>query len=576
MTVRGRRIFNRRPVCFFALFLAAGILAAEAFYPIPHIYRLIPLLLTAAVCVFFACCGKCRRYIYIAAAFFIGFISCSGAADVYDSRLTDDVTGTFTAKVSSEIIVEDGMAEFYVEDLAADGKVLKGECRVYADITAPDFGAGDVIALTGRLTAERHEAFDSYFASNALNGTYFTLRADGAELLADGEPDFVLSVQLAVSRLFYEHMDKDASVIARALVIGDQRGIDDLLYGDIQASGLAHVLSVSGLHITALASAVYWLFRKLGVNPKIALVVVLGLGLFYVALCGFVPPAVRALVMTGVFNFGSAFGLKRDGLSALAFAAAAIMTFSPFSLMHVGFLLSVFSLFGIMAFADPIKKFLMKGVDKVAPPRLAAVSVNALHGTAAIQSGEIPGEEALAALAAAADEGDGSDGARRGAAPRKKKLRKARESVLRRALGYAAESSAVAVAANLTSMPVAAYFFGRIQTLFVISNIVILPYAVFIYLFLIVITPFALITGLHGLVGAADWLIMPFTAFVRAIGGISFASVPVSVSVTGVVCVLFAEILLSRFLFLRRMERAVGVMTSAAVFLAVASAALLA
>ena len=188
MTVRGRRIFNRRPVCFFALFLAAGILAAEAFYPLPHLYRLVPLLVTAAVCVFFACFGRWRGFLYLAVAFLVGFLACSGAADVYDSRLTDDVSGTFTAKVSSEIIVEDGMAEFYVEDLAADGKVLKGECRVYADITAPDFGAGDVIVLTGRPTAERHEAFDGYFASNALNGTYFTLRADGASPLACMSP----------------------------------------------------------------------------------------------------------------------------------------------------------------------------------------------------------------------------------------------------------------------------------------------------------------------------------------------------------------------------------------------------
>ena len=570
MTVKGRRIFNRRPVCFFALFLAAGIILAEAFYPIDRLFRLIPLLLTAAVCILFGVLPKTRRLVYLPLALIVGFLSCAGAADIVDSRLVPDTRGTFTARVVSEIVVEDGMAEFYVEDLYIDGSVTEGECVVYVPLDTPDFGAGDIVLLEGELTSVRHEAFDTFFASDVLSDTLFTLDADRAELLAEGEPDFILSVQLSVSRLFYEHMDEDTSVIARALVIGDKRGIDDLLYEDVQASGLAHVLSVSGLHITALATAVYWVFRKLGINAKIAYVVVLALSLFYVALCDFVPPAVRSLVMTAVFNFGSVFGFKRDGLSALSAAAAVIMMFSPFSLMHAGFLLSVFSLLGIMLFADPFKKFLMRGVDRVAPPRLAVSSrAGELKGTAAVQAGVIPEEDPLARLVA---EKEAEERAREGKRPRRAK--KPRERLLRRSLTYVAESSSVAVAANLTSLPLAALFFGKVQTLFILSNIVILPYTMFIYLFLLIITPFALITGLHGLVGAADVLMLPFTAFVRAVGGISFASVPFSASVTGVVCTLSAEVILSRFVFLKRTERAVGVIALAVIFLLVTSVAL--
>lgn len=584
MDVRGRRIFNRRPVCFFALFLAAGILVAEAFYALPHLYRLIPLFVVVASCVFLAT-GKARRkYLYVAIAFATGFLSCSGAADIYDSRLIDDVSGTFTARVASEIIVEDGMAQFYVEDLAVDGEVLDGECVVYVAMNAPDFGAGDIVVIKGDLVASRHEAFDSYFATDALNGTYFTLWGDSAEFLAAGEPDFILEIQLAISRLFYEHTDADTSAIARALVLGDKRGIDDLLYGDIQASGLAHVLAVSGLHITTLATAVYWLLRKLRVNAKIALPVVLVLTFFYIALCGFSPSAVRAFVMTAVFNFGSAFGLKKDGLSSLAFAAAAILVFSPFSIMHVGFLLSVFSVFGIMTFAGPIKKFMMKGIDAVAPARATAnissaftSSVAPTHGFAAIVAGSVPepGAASSAGKSVAADiivpTGHVLCGKRNKAHERNVN----RESVLRILLSRIAEASSVALAANFTSMPFAAYFFGKVQTLFIISNIVILPYTMFIYIFLLLITPFSLITGLHGLVGAADWIMLPFTAFAHAVGGVSFASVPASISVGGIVCVLAIETVLSRFLFLRKAERVVAVLVILTLYLVGVSVALL-
>lgn len=568
MNVRGRRIFNRRPVCFFAFLLAFGVILAEAFYPVHHLFRLIPLLLALAVCVLFALRSGWRKLLYLPIAFVIGFLACSGAADVVDSRLVEDCEGRFTARVASEILVEDGMAEFAVEDLRVGDRVLEGECTVYVPLEVPDFGAGDIVVLTGELVSVRHEAFDTYFAADVLNRTYFTLYGEEAELLAYGETDLFLTVQLAVSKLFYENMDAETSVISRALVIGDKRGIDDLLYGDIQASGLAHVLSVSGLHITALATAVYWLLGKFKVNKKIAFLVVVALSLFYVAVCDFVPPAVRSLVMTAVFNFGSAFGLKKDGLSSLAAAASIILVFSPFSLMHVGFLLSVFSIFGIFMFAEPFRRTLMKAVDAVAPAKKVSAGAG-LHGVAAMQAGDVP-EDAFARLVAekeAEKKGKGKTG-------RSRSPRPPRDSIPRRALSYVAESSSVAVAANLTSMPIAAFFFGKVQTLFILSNIVILPYTMLIYLILMFITPFALITGLHGIVGVMDILMLPFTAFVRAVGGISFASVPFAISVTGVVCTLAAEVCLSRYLFLRRMERAVAVIAAGVVFLVVSSVVL--
>lgn len=568
MTIRGRRIFNHRPVCFFALFVAAGILLAEAFSCVPHAFRAIPLSVLAAVSVFMLIRRSSRRHAYLALAALIGFVACSGASDVFESGLASDGNGVFTARVSGDIVVEDGVAEFYVEALYADGEVRDGECLVTLELDgAPGFGAGDTVILEGELRARAHGPYDTFYAAAVVNRTPYTLRAVSAELYATGEPDLVLRIRLAVSKLFYEHMDEDASAIARALIIGDQRGIDDLLYGDIKASGLAHVLSVSGLHITALATAVYWLFRKLGLNAKIAYPIVLALTFFYVAVCDFVPAAVRAFLMTAVFNFASVFGFKRDALSALAFAAAAIMIFSPYSLMHVGFLLSVFSLLGIMLFADPMKKFLMKGADRVLRPAAenAAPSVGAVYAVNAVASGEVP--EPLGKLVAAKEEEE--------RAKEKRRRLPSPKEMLTRAVSYVAESSSVAVAANLTALPLGALFFGEVQTLFILSNIVILPYTMFIYIILLVITPIALLTGLHGIVAAGDALILPFTAFTRAVGGVSFASLDVGFSVAGVVCFFAALICLAPHVFLKRRERVCAVLTFATLFLVMTSIAAL-
>lgn len=59
------------------------------------------------------------------------------------------------------------------------------------------------------------------------------------------------------------------------MILGDKGAMDDVLYGDVKAAGMAHVLAVSGLHVTALATAVFWLLNKLRLNRKISFAVVL-------------------------------------------------------------------------------------------------------------------------------------------------------------------------------------------------------------------------------------------------------------------------------------------------------------
>lgn len=553
MSAERRRLFNYRPVCFAALALAAGILLAESLYPVNHLFRLIPIAVATAVAVALLLFRRTRRYAALAVVFVVGVIAMSAASDIYDSRLPESAQGTFTARVTSEIISEDGTLSFYVDRLYVDGKKVSGEGRVYVSFgSAPDFGLGDTVALKGRLMPESHEPFDTYFASSALKGEYFVVYADEASHLADGEADFLSRLRVAVKRMFYVNTDSDTAAICTALVLGDKRGIDDDLYESVQASGLAHILAVSGLHVTALASAAMWLLRKCRLNSKISFFVVLALAFAYVALCAFTPSSVRAFTMTGALNLGTAFGLKRDLMSSLGLAAFLILLFTPFSVMHVGFLLSVFAVLGIFLFAEPMKRFFVEGIDRVCPSLF---------------------EEANPSVAGArllrTDSCDISEARIRGRAeaydPAAGKIVTVKDSAARRVLIRVAEAVSVSLAANFTTLPLAALFFGKVQTLFVLSNIFILPYMMIIYTLLLIITPFALLTGLGGLLGAFDFLLLPFTAFTRAVGAVSFASVGVSVNVTAVAVAEVFLVLASRYFFFTRRTRAITLCSVAAV-----------
>ena len=566
MNVRGKRIFNYRPVCLFALALASGIIVTEALYSFSHLLRLVFLGAGVAVFVTMLCLRRSRKFSYIAIAFIVGIISASAASDLFDARSPQTYNGTFTARVESEIVVSGGKATFTVGSVYVDGSELYGcgKVTLYTDGEIA-FGVGDTVMLKGRIEPVGHDPFDTYFASDVLSGRYFEAGAESVEKLADGKPGFPLNVRTAVSKLFYEHTDYDTASIAQALLLGDKDGIDSSLYGNIQASGLAHALAVSGLHVTALASFVYFLLKKLKVPPIFAFAAMSVVTFLYVAICSFSPSALRAFIMTAALNFASAFGLKKDSLSSLALAASLIMLFSPFSLMHVGFLLSVFAILGIFLFAEPLTSLFMRGVNKIAPSvAYSAHTAVPTSGTAALMSGNVSYDRTGRATRITVY--DSATG----------KASVVKEKWFRRVLIRVSESCAVALAANFATFPLVAYFFGEVQTLFILSNVIILPYVMFIYTLLLIITPFALITALHGLVGIFDWLLVPFKAFVKAVGAVSFASVPVSVSVTFIVCFTVCMLTVSRFVFLKRRTKALCVIAVCAVGLVVGSLASLA
>ncbi|MDE6060267.1 MAG: ComEC/Rec2 family competence protein [Clostridia bacterium] len=496
MTVRHKRIFNYRPLCFCAAALVLGIILGEASYG-EHIAIIISLSLFAFVLFCLSLIfKKVRRLFYIPLAMLVGLISITTSNAVYDGHMTEEYHGSFTAKVASEIILEDESASFYVSDIRVNGRKLKYDGYVYVNtVLEPDFNAGDTVEIGGMLLSREHKKFDTYYASGRANGVGFFIATSSVTKLSEGDAPFPLNLQLKVKRILYENTDSYTASICQALILGDKRGIDDDLYDNISASGLAHVLAVSGLHITTLAAALYFLLKKLKVNPKIAFVIVTVLTFVYSMLCSFTASSLRAFIMCAVFSFASVFGQKRDNLSALSLAAILILIFRPTALMEIGFELSFFAVLGIFLFYGSFRRIGMKAVDRLSPKRHFG-----------------------------------------------KRL---------------VDVCAVSLSTNLMTLPLVALFFGRVPTLFLLANFIVLPYVMALYIVLLICTLLALITTFGGFVWIMKILFIPFRVYVALIGNLSFATVPVTSSVCGIVCYEIIAIGLSKFIFAKRRTKAV-------------------
>ncbi|HEX8366006.1 MAG TPA: ComEC/Rec2 family competence protein [Allosphingosinicella sp.] len=147
--------------------------------------------------------------------------------------------------------------------------------------------------------------------------------------------------------------------IAAALATGDQGGISEEDAEAMRRSGLAHLLSVSGLHLTAVVGAVMLLTLKLlALSPVLALRIRLVLvaaaagavaGIAYTLLTGSEVPTVRACIAALLILIGIAIGREALTLRLLAVGALAVLIFWPETLAGPSFQLSFAAIMAIVA-----------------------------------------------------------------------------------------------------------------------------------------------------------------------------------------------------------------------------------
>ena len=497
MRIKGRRIFNYRPMLWFALSLVAGIIVSEAFYGLPTWVYLALLAVFILAFSLTAAFKKSRKLFYIPLALLVGFVAMTSTNLQYNSVKPNNYTGEMTVRVNSEIVYNGKSYSFDADRITINGITIKYEARVYAYLDDIEFSPGDTVKVNGKLRYFAHEKFDNYYPRKISSGQRYSLTAYSAYKVASGKLDFPENLQVRIKRILHTHLDDKTASIVQALVIGDKSGIDSDMYDDIKSSGLAHVLAVSGLHVTTLATALYFVLKKLKVNPKISFVIVLIATFFYSMLCSFTASSLRAVIMSGVYMFSSAFSRKKDDLSSISLAAIVILLVRPADLFDVGFLLSFASVTGIFLFDRPFERTGLKIVNKISPKCKLGTNF--------------------------------------------------------------AKVCALSFATNLFTLPFVAYFFGEVPTLFVLSNWLILPYIMAFYVVAIVLTLLASITGMGAIVLPLKYLLIPFRLFVGLVGSVSIATASVAADVVTLVALVVVMVFMSRFVFLDRVKKCRGV-----------------
>ena len=272
---------------------------------------------------------------------------------------------------------------------------------------------GDVIDKTGLLVTlqatlqpppEPVEPGGFDFARQAwfarLGGTGYA--TSKVERVADApRPPWDIAAWSAVDRLrvaintrIRAAIPGEAGEIAVALVTGEQGGISEETKQTMRDSGLAHILSISGLHMAIMAGTVFWLVRALlALWPHLALnypikkwaaAAALAAATFYLALSGASVPTVRSWIMMSIMLV--AVMLDRPALTMrnVALAALLILVVSPESLFDPSFEMSFAAVVALVALYEWLAARRRERLGDVSPLWRALHRGGALVGGAAL------------------------------------------------------------------------------------------------------------------------------------------------------------------------------------------------
>jgi competence protein ComEC len=254
----------------------------------------------------------------------------------------------------------------------------------------PTYHYGDVLKVTGELeTPLQFEDFD-YKSYLARQGIYSIIYYPGVEVLDRGQGfkplQWIYSLRERLSASLASALPEPQGSLAQAILLGLRGNIPDSLYEAFSSTGTAHLLAISGLHISIII-AMFLSFGILvfGRRRSIYIWLTLILTWLYTLLAGMHPPIIRAAIMGSLFLIAEYLGRQRSAIIALAFAAAVMVGVQPNLLWTVSFQLSFLAMAGLILLYPYFQEWGRRGIASLfgARERIAAAGNMITDGFAA-------------------------------------------------------------------------------------------------------------------------------------------------------------------------------------------------
>jgi competence protein ComEC len=238
----------------------------------------------------------------------------------------------------------------------------------------PTYHYGDVLRVTGELeTPSQSEGFD-YKTYLAHQGIYSVIYYPSMELLDRGQGitplQWIYSLRERLAASLARALPEPQGSLAQAILLGLRGNIPDSLYQAFSRTGTAHLLAISGLHMSIIIAILLSLgILVFGRQRSLYIWLTLALTWLYALLAGMNPPIIRAAIMGSLFIIAVYLGRQGSAIIALAFAAAVMLGIQPGLLWIVSFQLSFLAMAGLILLYPYFQAWGRRGIARVSGDR---------------------------------------------------------------------------------------------------------------------------------------------------------------------------------------------------------------
>ncbi|MCR4612027.1 MAG: DNA internalization-related competence protein ComEC/Rec2 [Lachnospiraceae bacterium] len=276
----------------------------------------------------------------------------------YFDSVSDKENVTFQGELTAK---EKKTASYYLyfNNIIIDDHPIDSRWTIILQSDSDNLSLGSTALINAEKVQFNIARNEGNFDEKSYYNSCGTLMKVKGSIMEYSEKDFSLQEALyqfreSIKEVLESNLPGEESGIMSAMCLGDKSNLDAEVKDMFKLSGLAHILAISGLHISIVGMGIYKLLRKRGMGYVVSGIISSILVILYGMLCDGGVSTIRAIGMFLIMILAEIIGRAYDILTAVAAMVIYVLILYPYCIDSLGFIFSFGTVTGISIFVSPL------------------------------------------------------------------------------------------------------------------------------------------------------------------------------------------------------------------------------
>lgn len=285
----------------------------------------------------------------------------------------------FYAKVKDEasfeaVVVSSKKESEYYNSYTVKGKTaeFKNKKFILYLKKGTELEYGDRIKINGEFFepegVRNYKGF-SYKKYLQTEKIYGTIKTEKVQIISKNNTIFIFKLTNNIRNKIIEQIKKflpeETSGLLIGLMIGDKTYISDEVRLDFQKSSLAHILAVSGAHVSYVVLGITYINSINKMPKKSGYILTICILIVFIFITNFAVSVIRACIMSIILILSKLLYRKANINNTIIISILIILIFNPYSINSASLQLSYLGTIGVIYVAPVVQKFLERLIEKI-------------------------------------------------------------------------------------------------------------------------------------------------------------------------------------------------------------------